>query len=49
MEMGEPQFLHLPRNRSHEKIGTLSCAEIGMSHVGQADRGDTTDSLRGTR
>ena len=39
----------VPRSRTHERTGMLSRSAMGVPQLGQADRGDTIDSWRGTR
>src|SRR3954468_16737802 len=49
MEIGLPQWRHRPRRSSQDTTGMSSRGVIGSPHLGQCDRGRTTDSPRGTR
>src|SRR3954470_22267684 len=49
MEIGLPQCRQRPRRSSQDTTGMSSRGVIGSSHLGQCDRGRTTDSPRGTR
>src|SRR3954467_4887911 len=49
MEIGVPQWRHRPRRSSQDTTGMSSRGVIGSPHLGQCDRGRTTDSPRGTR
>src|ERR1035437_3413393 len=47
-EMGAPHERHLPRRTSHDNMGTLSRGRMGVSHLGHALPGLTSDLPRGT-
>src|SRR5262245_53922426 len=49
MLIGLPQVRHRPRSASHESTGMLSYQTTMVPHLGQRERGVTTDSCRGNR